>query len=119
MPSSSSAHAHGPSLGMRTVREWVLGCDPECAVTRPVCFVWGVPIPSNLTVILQPSYPVRSSGFCATPSVEYDDIYPEMERIARLHPNVHLMWPSKVDHDAGKPLFAVERAVEVFETGRE
>ncbi|KAG7443992.1 uncharacterized protein BT62DRAFT_1078158 [Guyanagaster necrorhizus] len=78
-----------------------------------------VPIPSNLTIILQPSYPVRSSGFCATSSVEYDDIYPEMERIACLHPNIHLIWPSKVDHDAGKPLWAVERAVEVFETGRE
>ncbi|PBL00013.1 hypothetical protein ARMGADRAFT_1008510 [Armillaria gallica] len=95
-----------------TLREWAFGYDPERAIIR-------MPIPSNLTIILQPSYPVRSNGFCATSSIEYDSIYPVMERITRLHPYVHFIWPSKVYHDAGKPLFPVERAVEMFETRRE
>ncbi|KAK0215046.1 hypothetical protein IW262DRAFT_259665 [Armillaria fumosa] len=94
------------------LREWVLGYDPEREIIR-------MDIPSNLTIILQPSYPVRSSGYCATSSAEYNSIYPVMERITRLHPNVHFMWPSKVYHDVGKPLFPVERAIEVFETRRE
>ncbi|KAK0489417.1 hypothetical protein IW261DRAFT_1641734 [Armillaria novae-zelandiae] len=110
---------------VEALREWVLTQNVKSfGQSIFVCGFHGLifnrmDIPSNITIILQPSYPVRDSGFCGTPGAEYESICPVMERITRLHPKAHFMWPSKVCHDAGKPLFPVERAIEVFETRRE